>query len=205
MPAASIRARRSSAGARRSAAMPVAGLPTATALVRSGYRAAKCSAMAPPTATPASATLPAIPKLIEQGRDVVGHRIEGKLAAHLLRQSGAAGVVAQHPARFCEPWRDVVPAFERAAHFVNQHQRAVAAAAQLAAQAAPLASMKSILRAPRFLLIFLFVTASDLPVSPEIRGHDTGDGINLKFLRCGSRRPCWPCVCWRGGMAAGCR
>ena len=72
-------------------------------------------------------------KMIEQGCDVVGHRIEGKLAAHLLRQSGTAGVIAQDPARFREPWRDVVPAFERAAHFVNQHQRAVAAAAQLAA------------------------------------------------------------------------
>jgi hypothetical protein len=75
------------------------------------------------------------PKMIEQGRDVVGHRIEGKFAAHLLRQSGAAGVIAQHAARFRELWRDIVPAFERAAHFVNQHQRAVAAAAQLAAQA----------------------------------------------------------------------
>ena len=99
--------------------MPVAGLPTATALVRSGYRAAKCRAIAPPTAIAGD------PKFVEQACDVVGHRIEGKLAAHLLRQSSAAGVVAQHAARFGEPWRDVVPAFERAAHFVNQHQRAV--------------------------------------------------------------------------------
>ena len=74
------------------------------------------------------------PKVIEQGCDVVGHRIEGELAAHLLRHSGAAGVIAQDPARFRELWCDIVPAFERAAHFVNQHQRAVAAAAQLAAQ-----------------------------------------------------------------------
>ena len=134
MPAASIRARRSSAAARRSAAMPVAGLPTATALVRSLYRAAKCRAIAPPTAIARKRDLAGDPKMIEQGCDVVGHRIEGKLAAHLLRQSSAPGVIAQHPARFREPWRDVVPAFERAAHFVNQHQRAVAAAAQLAAQ-----------------------------------------------------------------------
>ena len=63
MPSASILSRRSSAAARRSAAMPVAGLPTTTALVRSGYRAAKCSAIAPPTAMPASATLPDIAKL----------------------------------------------------------------------------------------------------------------------------------------------
>ena len=51
------------------------------------------------------------PKLIEQGRDVIGHRIEGEFAAHLLRQSGAAGIIAQHPARFRELWRDIVPAF----------------------------------------------------------------------------------------------
>ena len=36
-------------------------------------------------------------------------------------------VIAQYAARLCEPWRDVVPAFERAAHFVHQHQGAVAA------------------------------------------------------------------------------
>ena len=121
------------------------------------------------------------PELIEQGRDVVGHRIEGKFAAHLLRQSSAAGVIAQHAARFREPWRDVVPAFERAAHFVNQHQRAVAAAAQLAAQACAIGFNEIHSAPPVFFFNFLFVTASDLPVSPEIRGHDTGDGTNRKF------------------------
>ena len=114
--------------------MPVAGLPTATALVRSGYRAAKCRAIAPPTAIARQRDLAGDPELIEHRCDVVGHRIEGELAANLLRQSGAAGVVAQDTARFGEPGCDVVPAFERAAHFVNQHQRAVAATAQLAAQ-----------------------------------------------------------------------
>ena len=74
------------------------------------------------------------PKMIEQGCDVVGHRVEGEFAAHLLRHSSAAGVIAQHAARFREPWCDLVPAFERAAHFVNQHQRAVTAARELAAQ-----------------------------------------------------------------------
>ncbi len=113
-----------------------------------------------------------------------------RLAAHLLRQSGAAGVIAQHAARFCEPWRDVVPAFERAAHFVNQHQRAVAAAAQLAAQAGAV-GFNEIHPAPPgfFRLIFLFVTASDRPVGPKSEVHDTGDGMNLKFPRSGGRRP----------------
>ena len=160
--------------------MPVAGLPTATALVRSGYRAAKCRAIAPPTAIPASATLPAIAKLFEQGCDVVGHRIEGKLAAHLLRQSGAAGVVTQDAARFREPGRDVVPAFERAAHFVNQHQRAVAAAAQLAAQADAI-GFNEIHAAPPAgsFFILLFVTASDWPVKFE--DHDTAEDIISNF------------------------
>ena len=135
MPAASIRARRSSAGARRSAAMPVAGLPTATALVRCRISGREVQRDRTADGDACERDLAGDSKMLEQGRDVVGHRVEGKLAAHLLRQSGTAGVVAQHPARFREPWRDVVPAFERAAHFMNQHQRAIAAAAQLAAQA----------------------------------------------------------------------
>ena len=37
-------------------------------------------------------------ELVEQGCDIVGHGVDGKRAAHLLRQSGAAGVIAQHAA-----------------------------------------------------------------------------------------------------------
>jgi hypothetical protein len=33
--------------------------------------------------------------------------------------------------RFRKPWCDIVPAFERTAHFVHQHQGAIAPAAQL--------------------------------------------------------------------------
>ena len=71
---------------------------------------------------------------IEQACDIVGHRVDGKLAAHLLRQSGAAGVVTQHAAGSRKPWRHAVPALERAAHFVHQHQGAFALAAELVAQ-----------------------------------------------------------------------
>ena len=73
------------------------------------------------------------PERIEQRRDIVGHRIDAKLAAHLLRHSGPSGVIAQYAAGFREPRCDVVPALERAAHFVHQHQRAVALAAQFVA------------------------------------------------------------------------
>ena len=41
--------------------MPMAGLPTTAAAMRWGRRAAACSAIAPPTAMPASATLPVMP------------------------------------------------------------------------------------------------------------------------------------------------
>ena len=73
------------------------------------------------------------PESIEQRRNIAGHRIDAKLATHLLRHSRPAGVIAQYAARFRQPWRDVVPAFERSAHFVNEHQRAVALAAELVA------------------------------------------------------------------------
>jgi hypothetical protein len=73
-------------------------------------------------------------EIIEQRCDIVGHCVEGDFAARLLRQSGATGVVTQHAARCREPWRDVVPAFQRAAHFVNQNQRALALTAQLTAE-----------------------------------------------------------------------
>ena len=73
------------------------------------------------------------PESVEQRSDIVGHRIDAKLAAHLLRHSRPAGVIAQYAAGFREPRCDVVPAFERAAHFVHKHQRAVALAAQLVA------------------------------------------------------------------------
>ena len=170
MPAASIRARRSSAGGAalrgdaggRAADRNGAGALRIPGREVQGDRAADGDARQRDLAGDA--------EMIEQGRDVVGHRIEGKLAAHLLRQSGAAGVIAQHAARSREPWRDVVPAFERAAHFVNQHQRAVAAAAQLAAQADAVGFNEIHPAPPVFLLIFLFVTASDWPVSLEIRG-----------------------------------
>ena len=69
------------------------------------------------------------PDVIEQCCDIVGHRIDAKLAAHLLRHSCPAAVIAQYAARIRKPWCDVVPAFERAAHFVHEHQRAIALAA----------------------------------------------------------------------------
>ena len=37
---------------------------------------------------------------IEQGRDIVGHGIDGKLAPHLLRQARAAAIVTQAPGAF---------------------------------------------------------------------------------------------------------
>src|SRR5437667_141870 len=58
-----------------------------------------------PDGDPRKSDLAGDPKLVEQGCDVVGHRIEGKLAAHFLRYSSSAGVVAQHAARFREPRR----------------------------------------------------------------------------------------------------
>ena len=70
---------------------------------------------------------------IEQRSDIVGHRIEAELPTHLLRQSCPAGVIAQYASRLREPGRDVVPAFERAAHFVNEHQRVVTLAGELVA------------------------------------------------------------------------
>ena len=139
-------------------------------------------------------------KCIEQGCDIVGHRIEGELAAHFLRHSGTAGVVAQHAARFREPWRDVVPAFERAAHFVNQHQRAVAAAAQLAAQPDAIGFNEIHPAPPGFLLIFLFVTASDCRPTSKSEAHDTGDETNLKFSNGWRRtRQIWCLLATRGG------
>ena len=122
------------------------------------------------------------PELIEQGRDVVGHRIEGKLAAHLLRHSGAAGVVAQDTARFRELWRDVLPAFERAAHFVNQHQRAVAAAAQLAAQPDAI-GLNEIHPAPPGCF---FVVCHGERSASKSEVHDTRDDMKLKLSRCGA-------------------
>ena len=73
------------------------------------------------------------PESVEQRGDIVGHRIDAKLAAHLLRHSRPAGVIAQYAAGSRKPRCDIVPAFERAAHFVHEHQRAVALAAQLVA------------------------------------------------------------------------
>jgi hypothetical protein len=72
--------------------------------------------------------------VIEQRRDIVGHRVDVKLAAYFLRHAGAAAVIAQHAAGFRKLWRDVVPALQRAAHFVHQHQGALALAAELIAQ-----------------------------------------------------------------------
>ncbi len=66
---------------------------------------------------------------IEQCGDIVGHRIEGEFAARFLRQPGAARVVAQDTARAGKPRHDVVPAFERTAHFMDEHQSAFALAA----------------------------------------------------------------------------
>ena len=73
--------------------------------------------------------------MIQKCCDIVGHRVERKLAAHLLRQARAAAIVAQDlPGR--REWRgNLVPAFERAAHLVHQHQRFRALAAELVAQA----------------------------------------------------------------------
>jgi hypothetical protein len=72
--------------------------------------------------------------VIEQGRYVVGHRVDGECAAYLLRQARPAAVVSQHPTGFRKPSRGVVPAFERAAHFVHQHQRALTPAVKRVAQ-----------------------------------------------------------------------
>ena len=44
------------------------------------------------------------PESIEQRGNIVGHRIDAKLAAQLLRHSRPAGVIAQYAARFREPW-----------------------------------------------------------------------------------------------------
>ena len=74
------------------------------------------------------------PNVIEQCCDIVCHRVDGELAPHLLRHAGAPAVIAQHPTRVWKPWRDVVPAFDRTAHFVHQHQRALTLAAYRVAQ-----------------------------------------------------------------------
>ena len=65
---------------------------------------------------------------IEQGCDVVGHRVDVQFAANLLGHAGAARVVAQHTARCGQPRHDFVPAFQRAAHLVHEHQRVIACA-----------------------------------------------------------------------------
>jgi hypothetical protein len=73
--------------------------------------------------------------VIQQRGDIVGHRVERKLAAHLLRQARAAAIVAQDLTGLRESRGDLVPAFKRAAHLVHQHQRFPALAAELVAQA----------------------------------------------------------------------
>ena len=135
MPSRSSRSTRASTAGRRSAATPVAGLPTTAAEMRSGRLAAACSAIAPPTAIPASATLPVMPQRIDQRRQIVHHRVDGKHASRLLRQPGAARVVAQHAPFRGEPRHHLVPALQAAAHLVDQHDRPLAAARQLVAQA----------------------------------------------------------------------
>ena len=71
---------------------------------------------------------------IEQRYDVGGHGIEAKLAAHLLRHAGPAGIVAQDAARSRELRNNLVPAFERAAHFVDEHQGTITLAAEFIPQ-----------------------------------------------------------------------
>ena len=127
---------------------------------------------------------------IEQGGDVVGHRVDVQGAAHLLRHAGAAGVVAQHAARR-EPRHDLVPAFHRAAHLVHEHQRAVAGAGQFVAE--PRAVDFDEIHPTRsgFVLIFLFVTASDCRSASRSGVNDTGDDMDFKFMgRGGSEVRC---------------
>jgi hypothetical protein len=69
------------------------------------------------------------PESIEQRGDIVSHRINVKLTAHLPRHARPAGVIAQDAPSFREPWYDVVPAFQRATHFVDKHQSGVPLAA----------------------------------------------------------------------------
>jgi hypothetical protein len=82
-------------------------------------------AIAAPTAVPASAILPVM----------VRHVVERDWAADLFGQSGAARVVAQHPARVVERGQHLVPTVQRAVHLVHQNQRRLAAAGKFVAQA----------------------------------------------------------------------
>src|SRR5262249_46980113 len=66
--------------------------------------------------------------------EVIDHVVDGERAAHLLRQSGSARVVAQDTPLRGELRRDEVPAFERPAHFVDQYERGRATAGQVVAE-----------------------------------------------------------------------
>ena len=67
---------RASTASRLAGGIEVAGLVTITAATRSGNRNAVCSAIAPPTAVPASATFSRDAEPVEQRDQVVGHRVD---------------------------------------------------------------------------------------------------------------------------------
>jgi hypothetical protein len=59
---------------------------------------------------------------IEQGDEIIDHRVEAKDAAHFFRLPGAARVVAQYLPPHGKRRQHLIPAVEAAAHLVHQHQ-----------------------------------------------------------------------------------
>src|SRR5262249_8093113 len=60
---------------------------------------------------------------LDHGLQVVDRVVVAELLTHLLGEPGAALVVAQNAIALGEPGRDRVPAVERAAHLMQQHDR----------------------------------------------------------------------------------